>query len=95
MCRDGFTRFFQRLRHDLRFQLLFRVHLLQPRILELQLLQTLHVGQIHAAILGAPFVKARVAHAVLAAQLGHRHAGLRFLKNLKYLTLFEPRLPHS
>jgi len=85
--------FFERLADDLRFELLLGIHFLQPGIFLRKFLQPLHVRYIHAAVLGSPFIKTGAAHAVLAAQLGHRNAGFGFFKDLNYLAFWVTRLP--
>src|SRR5699024_2808256 len=59
---------------------LLGVHLLQPAVLGLELLEAGHQRGIHAAELGSPLVERRTAHAVLAAQVGNRGAGLGLLE---------------
>lgn len=48
-------------------------HALQPAVLVLQALHLADHGCIHAAILRAPLVEGRCAHAMLTAPLGNRH----------------------
>ena len=50
-----------------------RIHPLQPAVLIFHGFHLADQRRIHPAILRPPFVERRVAHAVLAAQLGHRH----------------------
>src|ERR1700728_2293640 len=52
--------------------------LLQSSVLRLQRLQTLGIRHVHPAEFAAPQVVARLREAVLAAQLLHRHAFIRF-----------------
>jgi len=42
-------------------------------------------GRIHAAILCPPFIERRIAHAVRAAQLGHRHTAFSLAQDRKDL----------
>ena len=56
---------------NLRYQSLFGVHLLEATILLLELLHPFHERGIHAAKFRAPFVKRRLTHTVLAAQIGN------------------------
>src|SRR5947199_6108449 len=53
---------------------------LQSRVLVFQRPQPFSLGDVHAAESGLPFVDARVADAVLAAQIGDRNAGLVLLQ---------------
>ena len=47
------------------------------------------------AVLGAPLVKARAAHAIGAAKIGHRCASLGLLQNLENLCLAVSRRLHG
>jgi hypothetical protein len=67
---------------------------LPTAVLQLQLLQALGVFRLHAAVLGAPGVKAGRTEAVLPAQLRHRHAGLGLLKKANDLFRGEAPLAH-
>jgi hypothetical protein len=49
---------------------------LQPTVLDLDRLHMPGQRRIHPAILRPPLVERRVAHPVLAAQIGHRHTAL-------------------
>ena len=62
---------------DLILEDLLGQELLQPAVLGLQLFQALGVGHAYAAELAASQVIGGLAEAVLAAQVLHRHAGLR------------------
>src|SRR3954470_20754944 len=53
---------------------------LQSRVLVFQRPHPLSLGDVQAAESGLPFVDARVAHAVLAAEIGDRHPGLVLLQ---------------
>src|SRR3954451_16199183 len=52
---------------------------LQSRVLVFQRPQPFSLGDVQATESGLPFVDVRVAHAVLAAQIGDRNAGLVLL----------------
>ena len=74
---DGFTAFLPWLfLDDIILQLHIGIHLLQACILSFQFLHAGHELRVHAAVLGAPFVEGRTAHAVLLAKFRHRRAGL-------------------
>jgi len=49
------------------------IHPLQPAVLVFDSLHLADQRRIHAAILRPSFIERRVTHAMLAAQLGHRH----------------------
>jgi len=56
--------------------------LLELRVLVLELLQPLGLGDVHAAVLGLPVVKRRFGDAVLARQIGGLRPGLVWEKPL-------------
>src|ERR1700761_4503424 len=86
--------FCQRLGDDLRLDLLFDVHLAQPRILRLKLFHLRHQRHVHAAVLAAPVVERCRADAQLAADLRHGNARLRPLERFHDLAVCELRLLH-
>ncbi len=63
-------------------QHLFGQEVLQLRVLVLELLQTLGLGDVHVPVLGLPVVEGRLRHAVLARQIGGLRAGLVLLQHL-------------
>lgn len=63
-------------------------------VLRFELAQALCFRDQHAAELGAPLVKGRVAEAAVAAQLLDRHAGLGLLEETNDLFLAESVLLH-
>lgn len=68
--------FSERLLQKLILHAELRKHLLQPAVF---IIHRLHLGNhrgIHAAILRAPLVKARAAHAMFPAKLQNRHAAI-------------------
>jgi hypothetical protein len=61
--------FFEGLRNYLGLELVLKVHLLQTTVLFFEFFHARHHGDIHAAVLGAPFVKGRSADAQLTANI--------------------------
>jgi uncharacterized membrane protein YhhN len=51
LLRDGLTTFFDRIRHNLGFELFLEVHLLQASVFFLELFHARHHGDIHVAVL--------------------------------------------
>ena len=72
---------------DLGLDALFGVHLLQPAVLILELLEPGHQRSIHAAELRATLVARRAGDAVLPAQLGDRNARLGLLEDRQDLVV--------
>ena len=71
--------FSERLLEKLILHAELRKHLLQPAVF---IIHRLHLGNhrgIHAAILRAPLIKGRAAHAVFPAKLRNRHATIGLL----------------
>jgi hypothetical protein len=66
-----------------------------PAVLVLQALHLADHGRIHAAILRAPLIEGRRAHAMLAAQLSHRHTSLGLAQDRKDLGFVESRHLHQ
>jgi len=64
--------------------------LLQLRVLVLELLQPLGLGDVPAAVLGLPAVKRRFRDAVLARQIGGLRPGLVLLQHTNDLLFREP-----
>jgi hypothetical protein len=54
---------------------------LQATVLIFDRLHLANHGRIHPAILGTPFVERRIAHPMLAAQLGNWHTAFRLTQN--------------
>lgn len=50
-----------------------------------------HHGDVHAAVLGPPFIKTGVAHPVFAAKLSNRYPCFGLLQDVKYLGLGKSR----
>jgi hypothetical protein len=67
---------------------------LELGVLGFELAQALGFRDLHAAELGAPLVKRRIAEAAIAAQLLDRHAGLGLLEEADDLFLGESALLH-
>ena len=67
----------------------FGKHLLQTLVLVIDGLHLRDQRRVHAAILRAPLIERRTAHAVLPTKLGHRNAALSLLQNCKDLRLAE------
>jgi hypothetical protein len=66
----------------------------QTGVLVYQTLQPLGLADIHAAILGLPFIDGRIADAVLAAQIGNGNPGLMLFQNAPSRQIcFTNRLP--
>ncbi len=63
----------------------FGEHLLQPSVFILDRLLLGNPRRVHPAILRAPLLEQRVAHAMVAAQLGHRHAAFGLTQDRKDL----------
>src|SRR5690606_16338948 len=72
----------------------FRQQPLQATVLRLELLQTLGVFGLHAAVLDPPLIEARRAEAMLAPQLGNRHAAFGLLQEGNDLFSGESTLAH-
>jgi len=82
--------FCQRFLHRVRFELHVGVHLLEPGVLGLQLLDAFEHRRIHAAVLAAPLVKRRSTDAILAADVRHFQPGVLLLEdghNLRFTEL--------
>ncbi len=73
--------------HDLGFDALVGVHLLEPAVLVFKLLETLHQRCVHAAEFAAPFVKGGGAYAVFATQFWNGAAALGLLEDGDDLTV--------
>jgi len=63
----------------------FSEHLLQLPVLVLKRLHLADHRRVHPAIFRLPFVERRIAHAMLAAQLGRRHAAFGLTQDRKDL----------
>ena len=73
----------------------FRIHALELFVLRLELLEALHVGRLHAAVLTSPLVEGRRTDAMLPANLADLSSGLCLLQEGNNLALNELRLPHN
>src|SRR5215510_5664320 len=71
------------------------IHLLQPRVLGFELLQSAKLRDIQTAVAGFPVIEGRVADAVLAHQLRHLHTRLGLLQDRDDSFFGKPRLLHS
>jgi hypothetical protein len=80
---------------QIRLHARIRKHALQPRVLILQALHLADHGRIHAAILRALLVERRRAHAMLAAQISHRHTSLGLAQDRKDLGFVKSRHLHQ
>lgn len=67
--RDGLTTFLESLRNGLDLEFFIKVQLFQAPVLLFGRFDARHHGDIHAAVLGAPFVKRRRAGAQLTANI--------------------------
>ncbi len=67
---------------DLRLQPLLGIHLLEPGVLDPQLLEPGYHGRIHTAVLGPLLIKRHRADPKPPIDLGNRHAGLNSLQSL-------------
>jgi hypothetical protein len=72
-----------------------RVHLLEPGVLGLELLQAPQLRHIEPPVLRLPLVVSRRTDAVLASNLGHLHAGIGFSKDRDDFLFTESGLLHS
>ena len=66
--------FLERLRDNFSLELFLMVNLLQAAVFFFQLFHARHLGHIHAAVLGPPFVKISLADAQLAANIWDSYA---------------------
>lgn len=82
--------FYERLPEEIRTQLRLGVHLFQPAIFILQLLQPGHQRHVHPAKFGAPLVKRRVANAVGPADLRDRDPRLGVLQYCQNMAVGKP-----
>lgn len=71
-----------------------RVHLLEARVLVLQLLQTCHVGGLHATVLRFPVVVSRLGNAVFSARVLDLSTALDLLQDSDDLALSETGFAH-
>lgn len=81
--------FCESLLDDLGLEALLGIHLLEPAILFLQLLEARHQGGVHAAELGALLVEGGAANPVLTAQIRYGNARFGLLENGQDLAIAE------
>ena len=81
--------FFERLRDNFSLELFLKVHLLEPSVLFFELFHARHHGDIHAAVLGPPFVKGRSTYALLATNVWNADASLNAFDRIQNLAITE------
>lgn len=91
----GPTIFFRKLARCGCIQRLFDQQLLRPRVLDLKSLQTVRLGDLHAAVFGFPSIKRRFSNSVLGAEIGHFPTCLLFLQHRNNLLFRKSLLLYS